>query len=474
VNKQLPDPETAVSQISDGATIAIGGFGLPGAPIELMGALARTTTTDLVIIANNGAMFDWQLGSLLEQGRIRRIIASHIGLNPVLEHAYRSGLVEVELIPQGTMVERLRAAGAGLPAFFTPTGVGTVVEHGGLPWRFDSHGKTVLASPPRETRTFAGRRYVLEEALRPDFALVRAQRGDRHGNLAFHQSARNFNPIWATAARVTLAEVEQLVEPGTIDPDQVHTPGVCVDAVVEIGTEGKWHELPMRTQGGSAQLLRDPRHRIARRAALEFEEGTCVNLGVGIPSLAASYTPSNIQVILHSENGVLGLGPPPNLAQASFDLTDASKCAATIIEGGAFLDSAAAFSIIRNGRLDLTILGAMQVSERGDLANWIVPGKSVAGIGGAMDLAVGARRVVVTMLHNDNEGVSKVVDECTYPLTAAGVVDRIITEKAVLDVTPDGLVLRELAPGFCVDDVIAATKARLLVPSNPLRMSGYR
>lgn len=475
MDKTLKSPDDAVARIRDGSSIAIAGFGMPGAPVHLMRALIRSTVTDVELISNNGALFDWQLGPLLNQGRVRRIIASHIGLNRTLEKAYRDGIIEVELVPQGTLIERLRAAGAGIPAFFSPAGVDTLVQYGGLAWRYGPDGEVVRVSPPKRTEVFGGRTFLLEEAITPDVALVRAARGDRFGNLVFHQSARNFNPVWARAAVTTIAEVEQLVEPGEIDPDAVHLAGAWVDHVVEVGTAGKCFELPPRASATGAETL-DPataeRHVIARRAAQEFQDGAYVNLGVGIPTLAAHYMPEGVEAFLHSENGVIGLGPAPANDAGSFDLTDASKQAATIEPGGAFMDSADAFALIRGGRLDLTILGAMQVSQNGDLANWVVPGRAVAGMGGAMDLVAGARRVVVATVHTEPSGRPKIVESCTYPLTGAGVVDRIITNLAVLDVTTEGLVLRELAPGVTVETVLSATAARVLVPAPPRPMAG--
>lgn len=463
----------AVSVVRDGSSLALGGFGVPGAPLHLMRALVGSSATDLELIANNGALFDWQLLALLEQGRVRRVVASHIGLNRPLVEAFLVGLVEVELVPQGTLVERLRAAGAGLPAFFTPTGAATMVEHGGIPWRYGSTGEVLVASQPKEARVIGGRRCILEEAIAPDVAFVHAWRGDAQGNLVYRRSARNFNPAWATAARYVIAEVEELVPVGTIDPDHVHTPGIWVDAVVEVGHDGKWFEVPVRPrESGAAAWWMSERHRIARRVAAEFRDGDYVNLGIGIPDLATLFVPPGMSVVLQCENGVIGLGDPPVKTMADFDLVNASKEPASVIPGGSITDSSGAFSVIRGGRLDLTVLGAMQVSAEGDLANWMVPGQAVAGMGGAMDLVVGAKRVVVASTHCDSKGQPKIVERCTFPLTGQRVVDRIITELAVIDVTRQGLVLRELSPGVSVERVLSLTGAKLLVPAEPGVMKG--
>jgi 3-oxoacid CoA-transferase subunit A len=239
MDKVFASAADAVADIPDGASLAVGGFGLCGVPIALIGALLDRGTTELVTVSNNCGVDDWGLGQLLRAKRIRRTTSSYVGENKEFERQFLSGEIEVELVPQGSLAERLRAGGAGIPAFYTLAGVGTLVAEGGLPWRYDGSGAIALASPPKETRVFDGREYVLEEAIICDFGLVRAARGDRHGNLVYHSSARNFNPLCAAAGRVTIAEVEELVKPGELDPDSVHTPGIFVQRVVEVGSEGK-------------------------------------------------------------------------------------------------------------------------------------------------------------------------------------------------------------------------------------------
>jgi 3-oxoacid CoA-transferase subunit A len=229
----------AVADIGDGASLAVGGFGLNGIPSHLIDALLAQGTGGLETVSNNCGVDGWGLGVLLQAKRIRRTISSYVGENKEFERQYLSGEIEVELVPQGTLAERLRAGGSGIPAFYTPAGVGTLVGDGGLPWRYDAAGAVAVASPKKETRAFHGRDYVLEEAIVTDFALVRASIGDRHGNLVFHKATRNFNPLCAMAGRLTIAEVEQLVEPGEIDPEHVHLPGIYVQRVVEVGSAGK-------------------------------------------------------------------------------------------------------------------------------------------------------------------------------------------------------------------------------------------
>lgn len=224
----------AVGDIPDHASLAVGGFGLCGVPNELIDALLRLGSGALSVVSNNCGLDGEGLGRLLAAGRIARVTGSYIGRNKEFARRYLGGGVEVELVPQGTLAERLRAGGCGIPAFYTPAGVGTLVADGGLPWRYGPDGEVVKASPAKETRLFDGREHILESGITTDFALVRAARGDRHGNLVFHRAARNFNPLAAMAGRVTVAEVEELVEPGELDPDTVHVPGVFVQRVVPL------------------------------------------------------------------------------------------------------------------------------------------------------------------------------------------------------------------------------------------------
>src|SRR3954453_5189443 len=254
MDKIVASPREAGADIPDGATLAVGGFGLCGVPIKLIDALLEQGATELTTISNNCGVDDQALGVLLYAGRIRKTISSFVGGNKELARLYLSGAMEVELTPQGTLAERLRAGGGGIPPFYPPTGVGTMVANGGIPIRYDSEGKVVEASRPKEVREFGGRQYVMETALTADYGLVRAAVGDRHGNLVFHESARNFNPLAGMAAAVTIAEVEELVEPGEMRPEDVHLAGVFVQRVVEVGTEGKAIEFrTTRPRTGGAQ-----------------------------------------------------------------------------------------------------------------------------------------------------------------------------------------------------------------------------
>ena len=234
MDKVVPSAGEAVADIPDGATLAVGGFGLCGIPSVLIQAILEAGTRDLEVVSNNAGVDDWGLGLLLGARRLRRMVASYVGENKEFARQYLAGELEVELTPQGTLAERMRAGGSGIAAFYTRTGVGTQVADGGMPWKYGSDGSVALASPAKQTQAFDGLEYVLERAIVADFGLVRAWKGDRHGNLVYRDAARNFNPLAAMCGQVTIAEVEHLVEPGEIEADQVHTPGVYVRRVVAL------------------------------------------------------------------------------------------------------------------------------------------------------------------------------------------------------------------------------------------------
>jgi 3-oxoacid CoA-transferase subunit A len=254
MDKVVASAEAAVTDIPDGATLAVGGFGICGIPSVLIQAVLEAGTRDLEVVSNNCGIDEWGLGILLGGKRLRRMVASYVGENKEFARQYLAGELEVELTPQGTLAERMRAGGSGIAAFFTRTGVGTQVAEGGMPWKYDENGNIALASPPKQTQEFDGLQYVLERAIVADFGLVRAWKGDRHGNLVYRDAARNFNPLAAMCGRVTIAEVEHLVEPGEINPNEVHTPGVFVQRVVPLSKEQAADKrIEKRTVRGSTQ-----------------------------------------------------------------------------------------------------------------------------------------------------------------------------------------------------------------------------
>ncbi|HEY8040484.1 MAG TPA: CoA transferase subunit A [Polyangiaceae bacterium] len=233
MNKVVPSAIDAVRDIPQGATVLAGGFGLCGIPEKSILALRELGTKGLTVVSNNCGVDDFGLGILLRNKQIVKMVSSYVGENKEFERQYLSGELEVELTPQGTLAERLRAGGAGIPAFYTPTGVGTAISDGGLPLKYAADGSVAKLSPRKETREFDGCTYVLEPAITGDYALVKAWKGDRFGNLVYRHTAMNFNPMMATAAKVTVAEVEELVEVGTLDPDTIHTPGIFVHRIFQ-------------------------------------------------------------------------------------------------------------------------------------------------------------------------------------------------------------------------------------------------
>ncbi len=317
----------------------------------------------------------------------------------------------------------------------TATGLGTTVEE----------GKQVIE--------IDGKRFLLEKPIRGEFALIAARQADYLGNLQYSLTAHNFNPIMALAADVVIAEPDLIVPVGVIPP--------------ELGQDAGY---PRRPPAGARRLM-DAKEVIARRVAREIAPGMLVNLGIGLPSLVANFLPRDSGVFFQAENGVIGLGARPPEGMEDPNLTDAGGGFVTAVPGAASIDSAMSFGIIRGGHLDMTVLGGLQVDERGYLANWMVPGQMVPGMGGAMDLVAGARRVIVAMVHTA-KGEPKIVPVCTLPLTAVRRVSLLVTELAVIEPTDAGLVLRERGPGVSVAQVLAATSATLIVPDEVPEMPG--
>ncbi|CAF0718051.1 unnamed protein product [Brachionus calyciflorus] len=465
------DPSLAIKDIKSGMNVLVGGFGLVGVPESLLKALSKTQVKDLVVISNEGGVNHRGLDMLFDTKQIRKMVCSFIGENKEFQRQFLSGELEVELVPQGTLVEKIRCGGAGIPAFYTPTGVNTLVHLGGEPIRFASDGSLKVKSPPKESRIFDGRTFVLEPAIKADFALIKGWKADKAGNIIFRKTACNFNLSMAKAAKTTIAEVEEIVEVGQLDPNFIHLPGIYVDRLVKPPYYEKYIEKKV-VKGTVTKKFDPSRERIARRAALEFKDGMYANLGIGLPMLVADFIPKKLQVFLQAENGILGLGPyPTNEAEVDADLINPGKETVTILPGGAFLSTDESFSMIRGQHLDLTMLGGMQVSQYGDLANWMIPGKLIKGMGGAMDLVGSGNRVVVLMTHTSKKGEPKILAQCQLPLTGYRVVDMIITEKCVFKCDKhEGLILTEIAEGVDISEIAKTTACSFRISENLKQM----
>ena len=456
MNKLAPSLQASVANIFDGATLAVGGFGSSGNPYSLVDAVAAQGAKRLTAACNTVT----QVWPWVKNGQVAKVISgftSYPGraeIGATIQSQVAAGSLTLETTPHGMLEERLRSGGMGIGAFYTEIGVGTDVERG------------------KEKRLINGREHILETALHADFALIKAWKADRWGNAVCRLAAGNRNITMAMSAKTTIVEAEEIVDLGQLDPNRIDIPGAFVATVVQAPRVVRWGKRSStRTVAAQTGMevgrLGLPRELIAMRAAAELKDGMYVNLGFGLPTAISNYLPPGLEIVLHSEQGILGYGPVvQDEAAWDQDLVNASGEPVTLVPGAAFFDLATSLGMVRGGRIDLTFLGAYQVSQRGDLANWQLPGASGGAIGGAMELAFGAKRLIVTMEHTDSKGRPKILRQCSYPLTARGVVDRIITNLAVIDVTPDGLLLVELAPGVTPEQVQQHTEP-------PLRISPH-
>jgi len=451
MDKVFASPEQAIADISDGATIAIAGFGVEHRfATSLIVALRDKGTKELCLVCNSLGDPGATRGQILaESKQVKKLIAAfsmRAGTPTSSEDQIAAGELAVELVPQGILVERCRAGGAGIPAFYSPTSVGTAIADG------------------KEIRDFDGRPHVLEYAIHVDYAFLRGHRADRLGNVQFRGGSQNFNPSFAKAARVAIVEVDEIVEPGGIPPELVDLPGIFVSRVVKTTqtVDGKAWRRPERRPSDKPRLYNGKpaltRAGIAKRAAALVKDGTYVNLGVGIPTMVSNYL-QNRDVILHAENGVLGYGEMVSTEnEIDPDIYNAAGQFVSLKPGASFFDSVTSFEMARGGRIDTVILGAYEVDQSGSVANWSTADAKRGGIGGAMDLLSGKGDLIIVMEHADSKGRPKLRRKCTYPLTGKGCVTYVVTDLALLHWQDGRFVLQEVAPGFTAREVQELTE----------------
>lgn len=425
--------------------------------------------TDLVFISTEAGDDNWGLGRLYEKGKIKEQSLSYIGRCSVMEKAYLGGQTKLNLIPQGTFAEKIRCCGAGIPAFYTRAGLNTLYAEGQLPTKYDSDGNPVEYNRAPETKKFKGKQYLLEEAFdRADFAWIKAWKADKMGNCIFKGTSFNYNRIMANAANVTIVEAEEIVETGELSPESIHLPGLNVNRVFK---GEAWHKIEVlhNAEPGEKQEL-GVRDKIAKRAAKEFVPGSSCNLGVGMPTLASDYAAKDGRhVYVQSENGVIGVGGYPEKGKESNDWINAGKETIVPIPGASTFGSDVSFGQIRGGHLDLTVLGALECSQYGDIANYMIPGKMVKGMGGAMDLVANPEmtKILVVQTHCDKNGKPKIKTKCDLPLTGARCVHTIVTELACFDVDHDkGLTLRDFSPESSIEEIRKKTGCDFRVGDN--------
>ncbi|KAK9342144.1 hypothetical protein V1522DRAFT_439014 [Lipomyces starkeyi] len=396
-------PSDALQGVSSGITLLCGGFGLCGVPDTLIDALKeRSEVQNIMAVSNNAGTANSGLSKLLESGQVTKMIASYIGSNKIFEQLYLSGEIDLELTPQGTLAERCRAGGAGIPAFYVPTGYGKWVQTGELPVRYDDAGNVIKKSNPKEVREFEGRKYLLERGIFGDVAFIKAYKADTLGNCYFRLAARNFNSTFGRAVKYMIVEAEHIVEPGAIAPEDLHLPGIYVSKVIQSTAEKKIEFVTVLKE-------KRRRERIIRRAAKEFKDGDYVNLGIGRPMLTPNFSADDISVTWQSENGILGLGPYPKIGDEDADLINAGKETVTVNPGSSVFGSDEVFAMIKSDRINLTVLVAHLV---------VNPTKT---------------RIVVVMYLVDKKGCPRILKECEFPLSGTKCGSIIIADVAVFD-----------------------------------------
>jgi len=451
MDKVCASPEDALADLQDGASIAVSGFGTSyGFACSLLVAARDKGVRNLTLVSNGlGAVGQLRGMLLVASGQVSKLIvsfSSRPGMRTPADDLIESGDIEVELVPQGILVERMRAAGAGIPAFFSPVGIGTPIAEG------------------KEVRYFNGKPHILEQALPVDYAFLKAYRGDTLGNIEMRGSSRNFNPAFAKAAKHAIVEVDEIVGVGEIDPERVGLPAILVSRVVKKTVEPDKAQLAPRRAADKPRVYNDKpgwtRQEMAQRTAAMLSERSFVNLGTGMPTLVSNYIRGR-DITLHGENGILGYGRMVEPDEVDLDVFNASGQFVEAMPGVSYFDSVTSFEMARSGKLQAVVLGAYQVDEAGNLANFSLGDPRLGGIGGAMDLVAGKQMLIIMMEHRDSQGRAKLVRQAQYPLTGVGCVDVVVTDLAILRRTNGSFVVDEMADGFTFDEIQALTDFEL-------------
>ncbi|HKE64479.1 MAG TPA: 3-oxoacid CoA-transferase subunit A [Micromonosporaceae bacterium] len=446
IDKRVASAADAVADIPDGAVLGIGGFGPSRTYQGLIPALLERGTKDLCIVANSVGGNPNSIWTLLENHRIAHITVS---ISRGADDFIRTGEIGIELVPQGTLVERLRAGGSGIAAFYTRTGYGTRVAEG------------------KDVRWFDGEPYIMERGLSLDFAFIRAHRADRFGNVSFRGVGRNLNPAMAKAARVVIVEAQHVVD--ALAPEEIDLPGVFVTRVLQQAPEVV--PFPKVRRGGAdidTAVTYDgrpgwTRREMARVAAELLPEPSYVNLGLGIPTLVSNFTKGR-DIVTHAENGMLGAGEDATADDYDQDVYNAASYYVHLDHGASFFDSVTSFEMVRGGKVDFVILGALQVDSYGSLASWATADRHGGTIGGAMDLAAGGAQLMVMMTHLTNDKQHKLVRRCAYPLTGVGCVDYVVTDLCVLHRIDSRFTVVRVAPGFTAEEIESMTEMPVTCP----------
>jgi len=459
--------QDAVEDIRHRSSICIGGYGACGVPENLVKALSELGSYDLHVYSLSAAIPDFGVNLLLKNRQVKKLSTSHIGHNKLLNSLYMSGELELEMLPDGTLTSKVRSGGAGIPGFYIRTGVDTVVEEGNYPLKYLPGGKRVeIYSTGKEKRRFEKVDCLFEESILPEFAFVKAWKADTAGNLIYKRTAKNINPDIATCARVTIAEVEEIVPEGELDPDEIDTSSIFVKRLIK----GENYQKPI-VPFGENEDPNNPAYKskclIAKRASKELEDGMYVHLGLGMPYLVSNYVPEEKTIFFHSTPGVLGMWTKAEGDSLDPDIIDSNHENIKLAPGSACFSANTSMDMIRAGHLDLVMSGALEVSQNGDLSNWVVPGVWTRGIGSTMDAIASKESKIVVLTQHSYKGKPKLKKECSYPLTGKRCVDTVITEKAVFEFKREGgMTLTEKAPGVSLEDIKRNTPCRFQVASD--------